>query len=319
MRSIKFISVIVLFISITSYGQNYSVTHFNESNGFNASTIYGISQDNQGFLWIGTNSGLVRYDGISFKYYGLKDGLVDLDVFYINIDSKNHIYLHNFSNQLNYFYKGIFFNSKDNSDTIQLPYSNIPIAAYDKKNDCVLISSPGETNFSIIKLNEGLVSSVNKMNLSDDSKMSGICELDSVYYVFSWNEKDETTVYESYKGDKKLNSGNVNVRADYYANCGDYICLSELNILKFYKRDKSFKLTYSHEIKKRLHSNKGELWVTLLEGGIVRIKEASEIEYFNMNETVNYGYMDRDSNLWIGTDGNGLFYYKKNKKHELHK
>ena len=65
-------------------------------------------------------------------------------------------------------------------------------------------------------------------------------ELDSVYYVFSWNEKDETTVYESYKGDKKLNSGNVNVRADYYANCGDYICLSELNILKFYKRDKSF-------------------------------------------------------------------------------
>jgi len=34
--------------------------------------VRGLAQDNQGFIWFGTQSGLVKYDGYHFKVYKQK-------------------------------------------------------------------------------------------------------------------------------------------------------------------------------------------------------------------------------------------------------
>ena len=47
--------------------QTLSYKHFDVSNGLPTNEIYEIRQDNKGFLWIGCDAGLVRYDGNSFK------------------------------------------------------------------------------------------------------------------------------------------------------------------------------------------------------------------------------------------------------------
>lgn len=48
---------------------DFSVTHYNNENGLPQNSIRGIELDKNGFLWIATESGLVRFDGQQFKLY----------------------------------------------------------------------------------------------------------------------------------------------------------------------------------------------------------------------------------------------------------
>lgn len=50
---------------ITWYSQSYSV-----ENGLSGGLISAITQDADGFLWVGTDAGLVRFDGLTFEMWG---------------------------------------------------------------------------------------------------------------------------------------------------------------------------------------------------------------------------------------------------------
>ncbi|GGZ30491.1 hybrid sensor histidine kinase/response regulator [Echinicola pacifica] len=66
------ISLYLLLIlgSITDlYAQTLKFEHYNEVNGLSQNSIRHIVQDRYGFLWIGTFSGLNRFDGYEFKPY----------------------------------------------------------------------------------------------------------------------------------------------------------------------------------------------------------------------------------------------------------
>ncbi len=69
------IAIIILFLNLISisplYAQNtgYSYEHFTTKEGLSQITIRCLLQDRTGYLWIGTNDGLNRYDGYSFKTY----------------------------------------------------------------------------------------------------------------------------------------------------------------------------------------------------------------------------------------------------------
>ena len=49
---------------------HYSIQHFGEHFGLGSATILTMAQDSQGFLWIGTETGLFRYDGNGVKRFG---------------------------------------------------------------------------------------------------------------------------------------------------------------------------------------------------------------------------------------------------------
>ncbi|QNH63043.1 hybrid sensor histidine kinase/response regulator [Hymenobacter sediminicola] len=53
------------------------VKHFGAAEGLPQPFIYALTQDRQGYLWIGTAEGLVRYDGTEFITYTTKDGLAE--------------------------------------------------------------------------------------------------------------------------------------------------------------------------------------------------------------------------------------------------
>ena len=44
-------------------------THVSKIDGLVGSRVFAIEQDSRGFMWFGTNEGLSRYDGYSFKSY----------------------------------------------------------------------------------------------------------------------------------------------------------------------------------------------------------------------------------------------------------
>src|SRR5512133_1805731 len=52
-----------------SFAQTYQFDHFSFSQGLSNSHITTIHQDSTGFVWIGTEDGLNRFDGYNFRVY----------------------------------------------------------------------------------------------------------------------------------------------------------------------------------------------------------------------------------------------------------
>lgn len=65
----RFILFCMIMFGLCSYSQNIKFEHYNANGGLSHNSVRQIVQDNNGFLWIGTFSGLNRFDGYDFKSY----------------------------------------------------------------------------------------------------------------------------------------------------------------------------------------------------------------------------------------------------------
>ena len=69
--------------------QQAFVRHFGPAEGLRPTFVYAILQDRQGYLWLGTGEGLVRYDGHGFVTFNRKDGLAEDVVVSLREDRAN--------------------------------------------------------------------------------------------------------------------------------------------------------------------------------------------------------------------------------------
>ncbi|WP_010416328.1 hybrid sensor histidine kinase/response regulator transcription factor [Anaerophaga thermohalophila] len=71
MRTIHLIIILLLtLLRIDLYGQEiFRFDHIGTQDGLSQNTVSAMMCDKEGFLWIGTNNGLNRYDGYSFKVF----------------------------------------------------------------------------------------------------------------------------------------------------------------------------------------------------------------------------------------------------------
>jgi diguanylate cyclase (GGDEF)-like protein len=71
----------------------YAIEHFGERFGLGASTVFSLAQDRQGFLWIGTQTGVVRYDGAGVKKFGRESGLPGQVVEMVQAAADGHVWV----------------------------------------------------------------------------------------------------------------------------------------------------------------------------------------------------------------------------------
>ncbi|WP_083191567.1 ligand-binding sensor domain-containing protein [Formosa haliotis] len=83
---ISLIRFSIFLLTILCYSQekqvklsNQRIESFNSKQGFFQNTVHAIISDNNGYLWVATPNGLVRYDGYTFDYY------------YHNIENQNSL------------------------------------------------------------------------------------------------------------------------------------------------------------------------------------------------------------------------------------
>jgi diguanylate cyclase (GGDEF)-like protein len=98
-KNLRF-ALLVLIMQVSSVfasGTYLRFEHLSVEAGLPQSTVVSILQDRQGFLWIGTQDGLVRYDGYDFKIFKHNaDDLRSLSDNYIRVifeDSKGNLWL----------------------------------------------------------------------------------------------------------------------------------------------------------------------------------------------------------------------------------
>jgi len=93
--------------------QEYSYTHYDIADGLASSTVYCITQDKDGFIWLGTEAGVCRFDGTHFRIYNTADGLPDVEVLNIFGDSKGRVWMAPFKGSVCYYYQGRIHNQEN--------------------------------------------------------------------------------------------------------------------------------------------------------------------------------------------------------------
>lgn len=83
-----------------NFNLTYPYINYTTKDGLPSNETYCVFQDSRGFIWIGTDRGLVKFDGYEFETYTTLDGLNDNVILAINEDIKGNIWytgLNNFS------------------------------------------------------------------------------------------------------------------------------------------------------------------------------------------------------------------------------
>jgi hypothetical protein len=104
-----------LILPLASPAQEYSYSHYGTSEGLAGSTAYCMAQDKEGFIWIGTEAGLSRFDGTHFRTFTIHDGLPDLEILQMFTDSKGRVWMAPFSKSVCYYYQGKIHNEQNDS------------------------------------------------------------------------------------------------------------------------------------------------------------------------------------------------------------
>jgi ligand-binding sensor domain-containing protein len=99
------LQVLVLMMApIAAFSQENSYLNFGVAEGLPSVEVYTVIKDKKGFLWFGTDNGVVRFDGRKFEVFNLELGLVDPVVFGLHEDQMGRIWFRSFTGKLAYFY-----------------------------------------------------------------------------------------------------------------------------------------------------------------------------------------------------------------------
>jgi ligand-binding sensor domain-containing protein/ribosomal protein L27 len=115
MKKAAFLVILLHLICCSLFSQEYSYTHYDITDGLAGSTVYCITQDKDGFLWMGTETGVSRFDGVHFKNFTTGDGLPDIEVLQIFGDSKGRVWMAPLKKSVCYYYKGRIYNQENDS------------------------------------------------------------------------------------------------------------------------------------------------------------------------------------------------------------
>jgi ligand-binding sensor domain-containing protein len=92
--------------SISLPGQSFSFLHYTIEDGLPSTEVHDVHQSADGYIWMATDHGLVRFDGRQFEVFTTADGLTDNTVFDIIEERSGRIWLTTYSGGLSFFENG---------------------------------------------------------------------------------------------------------------------------------------------------------------------------------------------------------------------
>ena len=78
-----------LAVDPTGRREGYSAVLYDNTNGLPTSEANAIAMTSEGFLWIGSYSGLIRYDGNTFERIGSTEGIASVVSLWVDSRDRN--------------------------------------------------------------------------------------------------------------------------------------------------------------------------------------------------------------------------------------
>jgi hypothetical protein len=105
----------------TLCGQEIPLIRYGKENGLPSNTIYVAYRDSKGFLWLGTDRGVSRYNGVYFENFNTSDGLADNDILAFVEDREGRLWMGTYNGALCFYTDGRF-HSAANTAFLKLPF-----------------------------------------------------------------------------------------------------------------------------------------------------------------------------------------------------
>lgn len=313
------------------------VIHYNTINGLPHDIAYGIFQDRDGFIWIGTDDGLVKFDGQEFKLFSTDDGLRNNFVIDINQNNKGDIVVATWGGGLHVIRNDRVLKIKITNDdnekinNLQIWNNNI-IAKHTRGNILYQETKNGYVKSLVTKDNRQLrVSNYNKI-------VSGkyyITVIDNIPFLLNdiktFYHNDTTTDYGIFRLDKnklvslypRFDNRIVNSISKTEQNAYAITILDSVFILKNHQLEK-YRLQFDDDkkiiCKIQKISNDEYLVLTSDKKGFKDVYLFSDHFRVKINlkhvlktqSSVSGFLVDNERNIWITTNGDGVFCYNKN-------
>lgn len=285
----------------------HSIRNYKAIDGLPQSQVKVMLEDNNGYLWIGTEGGgLARFDGRSFKVYTTLDGLQSNIVQFLKLDSKQNLWVVHPRGISKFDGKGF---KKFEQARSQLNARRLR-RAFELNDTIFFTSAPGHLgkiyNDSVYywgkpirKMNKDhLVSFVHKT--PDGSIL--LCINDSSFYFRG--KKD--SFWLSHKGVFNRLYNIFNYKGQIWAKTDKGFFTVELNDRKFTHAD----LPVSNHIIS--YDSVNEVFWTRQGGSIMKERidgKTVKTETVLTDVEVTQVLIDFEGNTWFGTNGMGLFKY----------
>ncbi len=299
------------FIFQSIVGQTIPCKKITINDGLPSNSIKCFFKDSRGYLWIGTDAGLCRYDGKNFKVYNELNGLKYTQVWAIIEDKEHHLWLSVYGNGLAKFdgEKFTYFNQKNG-----LINNNIRKIHYSKTHNCLLLAT--ENGLSIF--NGKNFKSFQKKNGIQGFQIVGIDEFkDKIWITSSYNGVYKLSIEKQLKASKldslfhlKTTYSSFHLNDTYYCSGPDQFLFTKR--LKSGKLD-SVKNPIIWNYSKAKNSIYCTAWnVTDPNGGLFEIKNNKTTNITKKANITSNGlwcnyYDEETQQLWVGSIDKGVF------------
>jgi hypothetical protein len=265
----------LLFFWFSQSGaQEYYYEHYTEKEGLNSSTIYKVIQDQKGYLWFATASGLNRFDGAVFEEFTTHDGLTDNDVISLFEDSQGRVWFETFNGRPSFYQDGQFYNAANNELLAPINPNKFIKRIHEDSQGNIWLSY---FKYSYkIDFEEGLVTFYNERSLFFEENEKGEMLLYSGYdYYYNTATKQRVGIPKYYRDEV------ANGRSDY--------CVLKNGDVLFSKEDQ---LYLKH--RGQLHFDQVDLQLGVVNFTIIDIHEDQNGEVFLATDKGVYSFEHND-------------------------
>jgi PAS domain S-box-containing protein len=294
-------------LAITQYTQDA----WGVEAGLPQATILGIAQTADGYLWLASEEGLVRFDGVRFTVFD-KENTPQLqanDIRALLVDQKDNLWIGTNGGGLTR-YKDATFTTFTTRDGLA---NDAIISLHDDGHGSLWIGTDGG---GMSRYRNGRFQTYNtKDGLPDDAVFAICTGPDGSLWVgthagLARLKNDQFSVYSTKNG-----LGKDDIRAVYADGHGDVWAgtnggglarWSEGRFVTYTTRDGlSSNMIWSIE-----EDSAGSLWIGTGDGGLNRFRDGRFSSYTMKLGLTSDGvwttFEDREGNLWVGTKGGGL-------------
>jgi signal transduction histidine kinase/ligand-binding sensor domain-containing protein/DNA-binding response OmpR family regulator len=350
MKASYFTCLILLGIVLDLLAQQgqFKFNRLDIDKGLSHNTIRCFYKDKQGFMWIGTVSGLNRFDGVNLKIFqnvpGDSSSISDNEVLNIFEDPEGNIWLNTWSGTSIYNPSTERFHH-DTQKFLQkysIPSGSIADIKKDTENNYWFIHSKG---LYLFKPSSGktlaFIHNPNDTSSIDDTAISTISAdgKENVWIIHNngllelLNKKNGSVIYRNpFLRNKYSHESTVyNLMVDTDGDLWIYMNNNNKGVFYFKHTSKTFSQISQNGTFYKLNNNlirgivqddKGIIWIATDHGGINLVdKHKNEVSYLLHNpdddqslvqNSVNTIYKDSEGFIWTGTYKKGVSYYHEN-------